>query len=260
MQKLTSYVAQVVNVAPALRQTYAAFLKEQYLPLWVELWQRGLLVGRHTFETVLVYSEAAQLSRWSHLHLMCAAEEVDPQQLLQAEEEQKQTRWATLPTVAQLDQALAEVRRIEVLHSTPYAYYPHPVLAARQREGEVLFSVEYIDVQAARLDEYRHSMMVNSGPAMQLLMQRGTTYNFIALETAEVLLTQPEMPGWNQIHVMGVFSSKTIPDFLRAFYTALREVNPTSGGYQQVFGRLDEYRSKPHWCFTRELTDLRIPE
>jgi hypothetical protein len=254
------YVARVVSVSPAGRDTFVSCLRQKELPAWRKLKRDGLLADQSVFETTSLRISAPGVPSWNFLLLTHLAPASTPDAFFKAELKlwggrRRGTRCEEAPGV--------EVRRVEVLHSTPNSYYPRPDAGTRRPEAPTEFSVNYIvEYIAVRetsefLDEYRETMRRNIGPAVGQLIREGWLLNLIALETVSVRRTQPGVPNWNQIHVRGYFPEKgTVPP--SDLDGALRRVNPQGGGTAGIFGRLDAIRMKPREDVARQLPELAV--
>jgi hypothetical protein len=160
------------------------------------------------------------------------------------------------------DAAGIEIRRIEVLRTTPNSFYPHSAVgASRSEEFSARYIVEYIAVQntTAALDEYRETMRTMLGPVQGHMTTEGSLLNFIALETVSVKYSQSGLLEWNQIHVRGGnFPEEKMPSPSPGLDRVLKLLYPNSGGASVVFGRLRIIRTKPREDVARQLGDLAI--
>ncbi|MCA1602273.1 MAG: hypothetical protein LC776_11730 [Acidobacteria bacterium] len=257
-QRPAVYVARVVSVSAAGRDAFVSCLRQKELPGWRRLKRVGLLADQSVFETTSLRISAPGVPPWNFLLLTRLAPAAAPDAFFKAEEKlrgKKRPRCEEAPG--------REVRRVEVLHSTPNSYYSRPDhgnrLPGAPTEFSVNYIVEYIAVRqtSEALDEYRETMRRNNGPAIGQLIREGWLLNFIALETVSVRQTQPGVPNWNQIHVRGYFPEKgTVPP--SDLDGALRSVNPQGGGTAGIFGRLDAIRTKPREDVARQLPELAV--
>jgi hypothetical protein len=167
----------------------------------------GWIVQQHLYSRIL--SMNAERSRWAWTDLLLTelAEGVSPEAFLKREQ---------VP-------AGAETFRLEVLEPTPGCYVPQPAAASGS-----LYSVEYIDVMAGSLNDYRSLMVAESGPAMKLLVDGGEVTTFIPLETREVILSTTPSISWNQIHIIGMKWTGPFT-FQRRYDQALRRLHPERG-------------------------------
>ena len=136
--------------------------------------------------------------------------------------------------------------RCDVMVATPGSFHGPTVGSSRHLEQPGFkVSLEYIDVRASALDQYRHIMRSYCGPAGALLVKEGTLGSFRALETVATLFRAPgpQVP-WNQIHLFEVHAAPFEP-FFKHFDRAIRQVS--SGDFETVFGTLDEIRTVPRW-------------
>ncbi|MBA3726413.1 MAG: hypothetical protein H0W86_08160 [Armatimonadetes bacterium] len=251
---LAVYVAQVIAVDPARRAAFVSGLRRRRLPVWQQLRRKGYLASQSVFEVTKVGTALPGAPAWNYLVLSRLACDRAVSAFLRAEKFGQALTQLSSPS----DSGAAILRRVEILHSTPNSFYPSPTPSDRRHAAAVTYLVEYIAVHdtAARLEEYRESMKKNSGPAAGELVKRGLFFNFVALETREIIFAQPGMATWNQIHVVGLLPGRGSP---QAFDSALRKVNPGSGGYARVFGRLDSIRVHTRVDEARLLRVLQIP-
>ena len=254
------YVSRVLSVNAAGRDTFVACLRQKELPAWRKLKRAGLLADHSVFETTSLRISAPGVPPWNFLLLSRLSPAATPDAFFEAEKK----LWARQPRGGRCEDAQGvEVRRVEVLRSTPSSYYPRPAAGARPAgapsEFTVSYIVEYIAVRETpeALDEYRETMRRNIGPAVAQLIREDWLLNLIALETVSVRYAQPGAPSWNQIHLRGFFPEKgTVPP--GDLDGALRRVNPQSGGTAGVFGRLDAIRTKPREDVARQLPELAV--
>lgn len=245
-QEAVRFVAYTVRVPPPERDAYVEYLVANARPVWASLRRDGLLDRRTVLEQVSVATELEGVPPWNFLHLAQLTPGVDPEEFL-AEERRRMEAAAFAPP--------GQLLRVETLESTPNSFHPTP---ARSDAGDLRLEhiIEYINVFDGHLDEYRRSMIVNSGPAIGRLVAQGLVYTFQALETESVEHLADGMPRWNQIHVMATVVGADFPP--GAFDQALRAVNPEGGGYEGVFGRLDDIRNKPRETVNREVSELAV--
>jgi hypothetical protein len=247
------YVARVIAVELAKRDSFVSYMRGTQLPIWSTLKRKGYLSAQSVFEVDTVLTSAAGVPRWNFLLLPRIAPGVDAGQFLQAEQEAGGVLGAASSSKPR---APFDVKRVEVLRSTPNSYYPVPAGRYRSREADARYVIEYIGVrdEPSALNQYREATRVSIGPAVGELVRAARQFNFIALETVAVQSTGPGMPKWNQIHVNGY-----LPDASGGsgddFDAALRGVNPAAGGRDSVFGRLGAIRVKPR----EDVTHL-VPE
>lgn len=226
-------IATCVDVAEARRAAYLEHLAQRAVPVWRALVADGALAGREVFEQVGIIKEADDVPAWRFLHLATVADGVDPDDLIQREAR----------ALAGADFADAEVLRSEVMVRTPLGYLARPAAAAegRARAETPAFTLEYIDVDAPFLNEYRLTMMLNAGPAFADLVAAAAVHSFRAFETEAVQSSRPGLPHWNQLHVIGVWPNE-LDRLWPALDDALKRVNPEGHGLKEVFGRLPAIR------------------
>jgi hypothetical protein len=252
------YVATCAFVPWSLQRTYITFLQEHALPLWLLLKQEGLLASRSTLELVMVRAETRAWPIWNYVHLTRIPDGGDAQVYLQAEAERKKALWERVRGAEQVEKTLCEVRRVEILASTPGYYHPLPTAEGQQRAGEVYQATWYVDVQTPYLQEYRDLMTTVFGPASKATSAAGWNYNFLALETTAVEFTQQGMPAWNQIHTGGYFGSLSWKQ-LEVELMSLA-AKPEHQQLGSAFARLEQIRTIPREEISREVRSLHIPE
>jgi hypothetical protein len=246
-QQKARYVAYVSVVSSADRDAYVSHLEGTGMPVWRSLQRDGLLLDRMVLEQTSVLTEIDGLPPWNFLQLARLAEGIAPEEFLEAERERLNAAGFAPP---------GQLLRVEFLETTPKSFYPMPSRSSNREEPRLEFVVEYINVFDGFLGEYRTSMVLNSGPAIGILIDDGLMYAFFALETRSVHYARDEMPRWNQIHVNADVAGIEVSE--EVWEGALREVNPECGGIEGVFGRLDQIRDKPKETKNRELSILRI--
>jgi len=254
--RLALYVARVISVSPAKRDAYVACLQERELPIWRKLKRDGLLADASVFEVTSVQTSEPGVPSWNFLFLNHLAPSVAPAVFFDGEKKGEETSAGTKRCE---DQVGAEIRRAEVLRSTPNSYYPKatPEGDRQSQELKVVYFVEYIAVRdtAADLDDYREILRSTVGPAEGQMVADNWDFNFIPLETVSVQFSQPGMPSWNQIHLNGSFPEK---DSGAAFDAALRRVNPQSGDFAAILRHLELIRTKPRVDKVRQLFELAV--
>jgi hypothetical protein len=254
------YVARVLSVSAAVRDAFVACLRQKELPARRKLKRAGLLADHSVFETTSLRLSAPGVPPWNFLVLSRLSPDATPHAFFEAEKKLRARR----PRGGRCEDAQGvEVRRVEVLRSTPNSFYPRPAAGVRPAGAATEFTVHYIiEYIAVRetpeaLNEYREAMRRDIGPAVAQLIREGWLLNLIALETLSVRYAQPGAPGWNQIHLRGFFPEKgTVPP--RELDEVLRRVNPQSGGTAGVFGGLDAIRTKPREDVARQLPELAV--
>jgi hypothetical protein len=151
----------------------------------------------------------------------------------------------------------AYLLRAEILLTTPSAFVmPRGWQGSTDWPGRQA-SLEYINVQAAYLDEYREIMRKYIGPAAAKLVGTDRIGTFRAMETAAVLYHHPSLNAdWNQIHLCEV-DAGSFKGFGQEFDAALREISP-DGGFAGVFAGLDRMRTIPRWTFNEPVVEADI--
>jgi hypothetical protein len=253
------YIGRVISVRAAGRDAFVSCLRQSEVPVWQKLKRDGLLADESVFEMSSLNISAPGVPSWNFLILSHIPPGVKPDAFFKAEKKQKDK---VSPGPWCEDAPGVVTRRVEVLRSTPNAYYPRPPTENRTPDAPTEFTVpyiiEYIAVREtpAVLNKYREAMRLNVGPAVGLLIREEWLLNLIALETVSVKYAQSGMPGWNQIHIRGLLPDKG--SRLAAFDGALRRVNPQGGGYAGIFGGFDSIRTKPREEIARQLSELAI--
>jgi hypothetical protein len=102
------------------------------------------------------------------------------------------------------------------------------------REKQVEFRVEYIAVDPAKLDR-QNELLSRIGPVTGLQIQNGTTFSLDALPIVKVNYSEPGMPVWNTIHVLGRFPGRDAAANRAALDAAIRQIIPGSGSYDALF-------------------------
>ncbi|KJD38544.1 hypothetical protein QD46_19005 [Paenibacillus polymyxa] len=131
--------------------------------------------------------------------------------------------------------------RSELMISTPQSNYPTPPQHVQRRAFKPFFAVEYVDVQAPYLDEFRHIMIHNNGPAMRnILEHKKWCFMMIALETLEVWYHHHAFPTWNQIHIIGLYPEAML-HYKKDFEEGLQQHAGVT--FQENFDRLKSIRT-----------------
>jgi hypothetical protein len=226
------FVAQVVGLEPGEREAYLDHLYAHHFPVWRTLHKDGVLAETRVFEMTRIEISAPEIRPWHYLILTQLVEGVDAQLFLAAEQAARSRTSAKSPCSA--------VLRTEVLLSTPGSFYPVPAQRHSGRAGDVVFYIEFIGVDEtpASLAKYRDLMQRYFGPANGQLVTEGFLFDFVALETVEVLDRVDGLHSWNQLHVSG-----DLPEYGELDW---------DGVYEDLFRRL----------FTRELDSVysELPE
>jgi hypothetical protein len=251
-----TYVAEAVAVEAGKRQEFLALLRGSHKRLWASLVSEALLDEHRVFELIHVAEPTWQEPMWSYLFLARLPHGVNPNRYLAA---LTKKRLGLHDHTRDKFGGVARIRRVEVLVSTPNSHHPTPSAHNETDETEVFHWIEYIAVEPTQtaLEEYRESMRLNSGPALRELVDSQLTYRFVALETVSVVRADCDMPSWNQIHFNGFVPPWHNGVFERALDDALRRVNPSAGGFERVFGRLDEIRTHTRTDLVKELLFMR---
>ncbi len=78
------------------------------------------------------------------------------------------------------------------------------------REKKVEFRIEYIAVDPAKLDRWNEVFIRSRGQRKGLEIQGGWYFGGDALLNVKVNYSQPGMPVWNTIHVLGGFPGRDL--------------------------------------------------
>ena len=138
------------------------------------------------------------------------------------------------------------VLRAELLVTTPASFIFPQGWAGSSHRPDRKPSLEYLDVDAAFLREYREIMRRYIGPAASKLVAMGKLGTFRTMETVAVLFQDPALgASWNQIHLSEV-DAEGFQGFGQELDAALREISP-DGGFAVLFAGLDRMRTIPRW-------------
>ncbi|MBL6454878.1 hypothetical protein JMJ55_06055 [Belnapia sp. T6] len=188
-------------------------------------------LGQALYRHRSVVRSAAEAPVWSHLELSYF------RGLIPAE--------AIVNLVQDPQPAGTDLLRAELLLTTPASFV---LPRAWQGSADRPVSLEYIDVQAAHLTEYREVMRRYCGPAAAKLVQANRFGTFRAMETAAVLYRAPAFRiDWNQIHLCEV-DAGGFNGFGQEFAAALRD-SPDGADIARIFADLDRIRTLPRWTF-----------
>lgn len=137
--------------------------------------------------------------------------------------------------------------RAEILLTTPGSFVvPTAWMGSSNRPGRKP-SIEYLDVDASRLADYRDIMRRYIGPAAAKLVAMDKLGTFRSMETAAVLFQEPSLgASWNQIHL-----SEVVAEGFRGFGeeldATLRETVPDGSSFADIFAGLSTMRTIPRW-------------
>lgn len=250
VQEPAVYFARTIQADDPM--AYAAFLREHYLPAWNAMRNDHIITSLATVLTTEIREQRPNVPAWNIVQVGRVPDGALATTFFEAEIE-------ALGRTAETSVPPGVTLRCETLRTTPNSHSPNPTAASLARRDDVIISVEYIHVTPSpqALEQYQRLMVESSGPAMRLLVESGAAYSFVPLETDTVLSKSAEMPDWNQLHFVAMFP---VPrsEFRARFDEAITRVNPASGGFDGVFSRFDEIRTKPRWDIGRELAKLRI--
>lgn len=191
-------------------------------------------LGRALYRHGAVFRGVSDAPVWSHLELSYFRDIV-PAEVIR-------------DRVAKPQREGTRLLRAEILLTTPSSFVlPRDWRGVRER-ADLQASLEYIDVGAPFLGDYRDIMRRYIGPAAARLVAAGRMGTFRTMETAAVLHRDPGFAAeWNQIHLSEV-AAEGFDGFGPAFDVALREIAP-EGGFVAVFAGLERMRTIPRWTF-----------
>jgi hypothetical protein len=151
-----------------------------------------------------------------------------------------------------------QVLRAEALAPTPNSFYPATLPEQRKRTAEVEFFIEFIAVRESTeaLSQYRDLMSTYFGPLNGHLVNEGMLYNFVALETTEVLFQADGVPPWNQIHISGDFPEYKDLDWDSLYGDLFRRL--FSEDLAVVWAEVPKIRETPPYYTGRLLEDLHV--
>jgi len=222
------FVFRIISVGAAQRDPFVACLAKNELPFWRGLKEKGLLAKVSVFETTSVTSSEPGVPAWNFVISSELAQDATADLFLEALGKRKGCNSA--PGI--------ELRRIETLKTTPNTHYARATAEGdRIAREKVEFSIEYIAVDPAKLDRWNEIYSLIGGPAKGLQIQGGTTFSAEALLTVKVNYSQPGMPGWNTIHVLGGFLGGDATAKRAASDAAIRQVSPDSGSFRELMAQ-----------------------
>ena len=243
-----TYVAQTIAIK-GKQGAFIQWLTTNHMPVARQLRQDGLLAGQRVYALVWATESKSETVEWDYLILYELPEGVAPANFLSSAA-------ALLNTDAAAADGPFETYRVEVLDSTPDAYFPLPSTAA-QGDRTLAYTVEYINVHEDALADYQKSMILNSGPAMKKLVAQGFVHSFNALETTQLVYAKPGAQTWNQIHIIG-FKPLNLLRFIPTYDQALQQVTPDGQGFDAVVAHLNEICENTRVDLARELSQFRL--
>src|SRR6202050_5337975 len=149
------FVFRIISVDAAQRDAFVACLAKSDLPFWRDLQKKGLLAKVSVFETPSVESSKPGVPAWNFVISSEVAPDATADSLLQALDKRKGCDSA--PGI--------ELRRVETLKTTPNNHYARATVEGDRiaREKKVEFSIEYIAVDPAKLDQW-NKVFITVGP------------------------------------------------------------------------------------------------
>jgi hypothetical protein len=243
------FVWRIVSVGAARRDAFVACLAKSDLPFWRDLKKKGLLAKVSVFETTSVTSSEPGVPGWNFVISSEVAQDATADSFLQAVEKRKGCDSA--PGI--------ELRRVETLKTTPNTHYAQATVKGDRvaREKKVEFSIEYIAVDPAKLDRW-NEVFITVGPRRGLEIQGGWYFGGDALLTVKVNYSQPGMPVWNTIHVLGKFPGIDAAASMAASDAITRQINPESGSYDALITPLRPFRTIPKMDRVRQFFELAV--
>jgi hypothetical protein len=248
------YVVRVISVGSAQRDAFVTCLAQSDLPFWRGLKEKGLLARVSVFETTSVTKSEPGVPAWNFVISSQLAQDANADSLVQAVAKRKGCESA--PGV--------EVRRTETMRTTPNSNYARTTAAddLKARESKVEFLVEYIAVKDTpealhRISEF---MRLYDGPGIGLLVRDGWVFSALALETVKVNYSQPGLPNWNQIHIVGTIPEKEKDPTAAnaAGAAAIRQVIPGNVDFAAVKAAVHSIVTHPRDDRVRELFELAV--
>ena len=230
------FVWRIVSVGAARRDAFVECLAKNDLPFWLDLKKKGLLAKVSVFETTAVTGSEPGVPAWNFVISSEVAQGATADSFIQAVEKRKGCDSA--PGI--------ELRRVETLKTTPNTHYARATVEGDRvaREKKVEFSIEYIAVDPAKLDRW-NEVFITVGPRRGLEIQGGWYFGGDALLTVKVNYSQPGMPVWNTIHVLGKFPGIDAAASMAASDAITRQINPESGSYDALITPLRPFRTHP---------------
>jgi hypothetical protein len=219
------FVFHIVSVGAAQRDAFVTCLALSELPFWRDLKKKGLLAKVSVFETTSVESSEPGVPAWNFVISSELVRDATADSFLQALGKGKGCDSA--PGI--------ELRRIETLKTTPNNYSRATVEGDRiAREKKVEFSIEYIAVDPAKLDRW-NEIYIRIAPAKGMEIRGGWSFSADALLTVKVNFSQPGMPAWNTIHVLGRFPGTDRATSRAAFDAAIRQSARGAGIFKSLW-------------------------
>jgi hypothetical protein len=194
------FVFRIISVGAAQRDGFVACLATNDLPFWRDLKKKGLLAKVSVFETTSVTRSESGVPAWNFVISSELAQDATADSFLQALGNRKGCESARG----------IELRRTETLKTTPNVHYARATVEGDRigREKNVEFRIEYLAVDPAKLDRWNEIYSTIAGPAAGLGIRDGSVFSTDALLKVKVNYSQPGMPDWNCIHVLGAFPGR----------------------------------------------------
>jgi hypothetical protein len=243
------FVFRIVSVDAAQRDAFVACLAKNDLPFWRDLKKKGLLAKVSVFETTSVTSSEPGVPAWNFVISSEVAQDATADSFLQAVEKRKGCESA--PGI--------ELRRVETLKTTPSNHFTRATVEGDRiaREKQVEFSIEYIAVDPAKLDRW-NDVYIQMAPSMGAIIRDGLYFSAEGLLTVKFNYSQPGMPAWNNVHVLGRFPGIDSATVNAAAEAANRQISPGTGSYQELIAPLRPFRTIPRMDRVRQLFDLAV--
>jgi hypothetical protein len=191
------FVFRIISVDAAQRDAFVACLAKSDLPFWRDLQKKGLLAKVSVFETPSVESSKPGVPAWNFVISSEVAPDATADSFLQALAKRKG---------CDSDQG-TELRQIETLKTKPNTHYARATVEGDRiaREKKVEFRIEYIAVDPAKFDQWNEVYRLIGGPGVGLRIRDGSYFSADVMLTVKANYSQPGMPDWNTIHVLGGF-------------------------------------------------------
>jgi hypothetical protein len=239
------FVFRILSVGEAQRDAFVACLAKSDLPFWRDLKKTGLLAKVSVFETTSVDSPKPGVPAWDFVISSEIAQDATADSFLQGVGKRKGCDSG--PGI--------ELRRIETLKTTPNTHYARATVEGDRiaREKNVEFRIEYIAADPAKLDRWNEVYSMIGGPGMGLRIRDGLYFSIDVLLTVKVNYSQPGMPDWNTIHVLGGF-----PESARGAVAGVIPPEMSPAAYAAAIAPLNPFATIPSEGRVRQLFELAV--
>ena len=246
--KPSLFHALYFGVAPVDRDAFVADAARRFTPVGASMKIDGILASRIVYEHQQDIDQDS-LPGWQFLQLTRLAPGIGPDEFLNAEKQTEVDSGGRHPSI--------KVWRSEFLHTVPTADLPALKDGQGSERANMFYKIEYIDVFPEHADSYSKIISTYDGPAKVRMIEKGFMYDFVALETSDVIYSDPSLPTWNVMHVMGLDDPEKYKQLPSEFDLALRAMNP-EWSHKGLYGRLPEMRIKRRHFIGRMLPELSI--